>query len=389
MVFEDGASLLRSFGHSIGKSMLEKVVPLLELPLLLMSILLVICLLVVIAGLGRMSAPFGRKAVGQFSFVALLGLDLSMLTAEWYAFHHFCGPSASWQWIALFDVAMVLTLWSFLMTSFTDPGTPASPEWQAWVQTQQPTEQDGKDSRDSPDTSLVVEDPSFEQCMLGGLAWHCSQTSGAGAGLRRLGPEGKGTTTRSGGWRTGEVTKCSSCKILRPERAHHCKQCNICVLRMDHHCPMVGNCIGWRNHKYFILVLFWQLVACIVGFTCPGGPVGIVWHGVGKSDLLAFWPALGLTMSVVWAGTLLMITSMMLPRNLLMILNNVTCVEAHYDGSSPYDQGCSGNFSQLFGTPSIPFLALLPVVPTGRECSGVEFGSGIALAKKPAYGSLA
>lgn len=55
---------------------------------------------------------------------------------------------------------------------------------------------------------------------------------------------------------------CTKCDTYRPERAHHCKKCGCCVLEMDHHCPWVNNCIGLRNHKYFLLFLAYAWLAC-------------------------------------------------------------------------------------------------------------------------------
>ncbi|TPX41079.1 hypothetical protein SeMB42_g05741 [Synchytrium endobioticum] len=51
---------------------------------------------------------------------------------------------------------------------------------------------------------------------------------------------------------------CVVCCIRKPLRSKHCKHCNKCVAHFDHHCPWTNNCIGAKNHRYFMqfLVLF-------------------------------------------------------------------------------------------------------------------------------------
>lgn len=62
---------------------------------------------------------------------------------------------------------------------------------------------------------------------------------------------------------TGARRQCKWCNRYKPDRAHHCRVCRSCVLRMDHHCPWIANCVGFRNHKYFFLLVLYSLVDCM------------------------------------------------------------------------------------------------------------------------------
>ncbi|KXN92539.1 putative palmitoyltransferase ZDHHC20 [Leucoagaricus sp. SymC.cos] len=68
---------------------------------------------------------------------------------------------------------------------------------------------------------------------------------------------------------------CYRDQLVRPHRAHHCRNCGTCVLKFDHHCPWIGQCVGARNHKFFLnfcqsaAVFTLYVLGTLVGFNVP------------------------------------------------------------------------------------------------------------------------
>lgn len=61
-------------------------------------------------------------------------------------------------------------------------------------------------------------------------------------------------------------TVCTECECRRPPRAWHCSICNICILKRDHHCTFFACCVGYYNHRYFILFTFYIFVSMLYAF---------------------------------------------------------------------------------------------------------------------------
>ncbi|KJZ80428.1 Palmitoyltransferase PFA3 [Hirsutella minnesotensis 3608] len=68
----------------------------------------------------------------------------------------------------------------------------------------------------------------------------------------------------------GQLRFCKKCQARKPDRTHHCSSCRRCVLKMDHHCIWLATCIGLRNHKAFLLFLFYTTLFSLYSFAVSG-----------------------------------------------------------------------------------------------------------------------
>lgn len=177
---------------------------------------------------------------------------------------------------------------------------------------------------------------------------------------------------------TGKRRHCKWCLHFKPDRCHHCRVCKTCVLRMDHHCPWIMNCVGFRNHKYFFLLVFYTVLNCgYVSFTLLESVHRSTVEEMPSSNrfLLVF----GLVLSLIM-GTLM---SVFFTFHFWLMTRNMSTIEfcektsatskADQGRKHPYHRGLYGNICAVLGPQ--PLLWLLPVAPPlgdGMHWPGLE-----------------
>jgi len=251
-----------------------------------------------------------------------------IFSSYWFVYHFIANPHIGGM--IVFNVFFILALWSYLATSLTDPGTNKCAEWSAWASS-------------CADRGMLSEGYSAPRC-----------------------------------WMPGSPAFCGKCMMWRPERAHHCKALGTCVLRMDHFCPWIGNCVGFRNHKQFLLMNLYVTLASLAFVFTLREPSGLtaLGYGVFVTDvdrhMHSGWARMGLSITVLFAAIFTLLTSMLFGHGIYHAAANLTQIESSYDSPNPYLLSSTWeNMRQLLGSCSI--WLFLPVPKTGSNCDGTSY----------------
>mmetsp|Transcript_131135 Transcript_131135/g.184958 ORF Transcript_131135/g.184958 Transcript_131135/m.184958 type:complete len:330 (-) Transcript_131135:29-1018(-) len=171
--------------------------------------------------------------------------------------------------------------------------------------------------------------------------------------------------------KTGERRHCKWCAKYKPDRTHHCRVCKKCILKMDHHCPWIYNCVGFRNHKYFFLLLLYSAAACnFITVTM----IPTVESAVEQNSAFAqmFLVLFAETLSA-FLGILISLFFLFHVWLMLQAMTTIEfCEKSSKDQSfsaSVHDRGINGNIRAVLGDWMI--LWLLPVSPPSGN--GTDF----------------
>lgn len=171
--------------------------------------------------------------------------------------------------------------------------------------------------------------------------------------------------------RSGDRRHCKWCAKFKPDRCHHCRVCRMCILKMDHHCPWIYNCVGYKNYKYFFLLLLYSVAATnfIVWTMIPSV------RDAADADV-PFVKMFGLLFGETLASFLGLLVTIFWIFHVWLMAKAMTTIEfceksmkrSGYD-SSAYDSGFYANARAVLG--DNPLIWLLPCCPPSGD--GINF----------------
>jgi len=163
----------------------------------------------------------------------------------------------------------------------------------------------------------------------------------------------------------GPSTYCRKCDLARPSRARHCSVCEVCVLRFDHHCPWVGNCVGLKNHKFFLLTTVYGTFGCAMAMALTFKPA---WATVMDADYahLSNAGTIQATFMIATGLMLCSITTCMVHS--CLIASDQTVIDMHTDDDEVAPELSDAGMTDVFGPVSIFWL--LPTTPLANKIAG-------------------
>ncbi|XP_033973956.1 probable palmitoyltransferase ZDHHC12 isoform X1 [Trematomus bernacchii] len=154
---------------------------------------------------------------------------------------------------------------------------------------------------------------------------------------------------------TPRLRRCGYCLLQQqPMRAKHCQTCKRCVRRFDHHCPWIENCVGERNHRWFIVYLLVQLLALLwaLHIALSGITPTLTWEQWFRVNgfLLAALGVVGVFSMVVvlLLGCHLYLVSISCTTWEFMSRHRISYLKNFSDEENPFDRGVICNLWDFF-----------------------------------------
>lgn len=197
------------------------------------------------------------------------------------------------------------------------------------------------------------------------------------------------TDTTSGSASLPSVLKpgwiyCPFCQHNSPPRSFHCHICDTCILKRDHHCIFGGTCIGYKNYRFYIMMVIYLWIGAVYAnvyhfeyvHSIAGGFkmatfftmfMPFIMHIFGYASGYQFYV---LFLAGVSVFSLLLFTGLLYLQVRLISKGQVTYEQKR--GKQEYDLGLVENIKDVLGTRW--YIAWMsPFIPSPLPGDGVIF----------------
>ncbi|XP_055940304.1 probable palmitoyltransferase ZDHHC24 [Argiope bruennichi] len=177
---------------------------------------------------------------------------------------------------------------------------------------------------------------------------------------------------------------CHFCQINSPPRSYHCPICDECILKRDQHCMFAGCCVGFYNHRYYLLAVTYIMLGSLYYSILQGPHVfeiigGYHWmsivcmlapHIAVLFGLLSIYGFICAITQIILSCVLVLTTYLFCVQ--IMCIAQGQTIHENRAGITLYDLGWKKNFIQVLGRKW--YLAIIfPFASSPVDGDGINF----------------